>query len=304
MNMLFTSDTHVYPGHLSRTLKAAAELRPELVVLGGDLIPDWRRTIRDSIPSHRAWVEQKLLPAVQRFRQSFPEIRLFLDLGNDDLAAALPLLEVRDGIDLELLHMRVTRVGPGLALVGYMAVNPTPFRIKDREKPDGRSWTGLDVEGVRKEGEVTITGRDTPVTLNPASNGSIEDDLEELSELLESPRWGSDDFLFISHCPPRNTALDLTSMHTHVGSLAIRRFIERWSATGRLRATFHGHIHESPMMSGRVMQHFGSVPSFNVGQESQLLHALLLDTDDPAGTARLVTVDRSGVPWVEDGWNG
>jgi Icc-related predicted phosphoesterase len=85
-------------------------------------------------------------------------------------------------------------------------------------------------------------------------------------------------------------------MHTHVGSLAVCRFIERWSATGRLRASFHGHIHESPWMSGRVMESFGATPSFNVGQESQVLHALLLDTDDPAASARQVTVDRSGIP--------
>ncbi len=295
MKMLYTSDTHVYPGHLTRMLKAAAKLLPEIVVLGGDLIPDWQHTIRESIPSHRAWVEQKLLPAVQTFRQSFPDVRILLDLGNDDLAAALPLLEARDGIDFELLHMRVTRIAPQLALVGYMAVNPTPFGIKDREKPDGNGWTGLDVEGVRRMGEVTVSGNDAPVILDPA-NGTIEHDLEELSILLQGPRWQSHDFLFVSHCPPRNSALDLTSMHTHVGSLAIRRFIERWAATGRLRASFHGHIHESPMMSGRMRELFGHVPSFNVGQESQLLRALLLDTEDPGGSARLVTVDRSGIP--------
>jgi Icc-related predicted phosphoesterase len=293
--MLFTSDTHVYPGHLTRTLKAAAAIRPELLVLGGDLIPDWRRTIRDSIPSHRAWVREKLLPAVQRFRRSFPEIRIFLDLGNDDLAAALPLLEAEDGIDFELLHMKVARIAPHLALVGYMAVNPTPFRIKDREKPDGRDWTGLDVAGVLREGEMTVSGECAPTSLDPAA-GTIDDDLEELSGLLQSPEWKSHDFLFVSHCPPRDTALDLTSMHSHVGSLAIRRFIERWSATGRLRAAFHGHIHESPRMSGQVMQPFGSIPSFNVGQESQLLRALLLDTENPADSARLVTVESTGIP--------
>jgi Icc-related predicted phosphoesterase len=299
MKMLYTSDTHVYPGHLTRMLKAAAALRPALVVFGGDLIPDWKRTIRESIPSHRAWVEQKLLPAVQAFRQSFPDVRILLDLGNDDLAAALPLLEARDGIDFELLHMRVTQVGPQLAMVGYMAVNPTPFGIKDRERPDSRRWTGLEVEGVRRAGEVTVSGADRPVILDPG-DGTVEDDLEELSERLQTSRWSSHDFLFVSHCPPRNTALDLTSMHTHVGSLAIRRFVERWAAAGRLRASFHGHIHESPMMSGRMTELFGRVPSFNVGQESRLLRALLLETEDPADSARLVTVDRSGIPEIRE----
>jgi len=297
MKLLFTSDTHVFPGHLTRILKAAAELRPQLLVLGGDLIPDWRRTIRDTIPSHRAWVREKLLPTIERFHRSFPDTRIFLDLGNDDLAAAAPLLEARHGIDFELLHMRIAEAAPRLALAGYMAVNPTPFLIKDREKPDCRDWTGLDVMGVRREGVETVSGVERRTVLDPAS-GTIEDDLDRLSEELLSPRWSTHDFLFVSHCPPRSTALDLTSMHTHVGSIAVRRFIERWSATGRLRASFHGHIHESPSMSGRMIQSFGTAPAFNVGQESEVLQALLLNTDHPAETARPVTVDRSGIPTV------
>lgn len=299
MKMLYTSDTHVYPGHLSRLLKAAAELQPEIMVLGGDLIPDWRRTIRDSIPSHRAWVRNTLLPTVRRFRESFPQVRIFLDLGNDDLAAAAPLLEARDGIDFKLLHMRVAAIGPGLALVGYMAVNPTPFGIKDREKPDGRNWTGLDVPGVLRTGMITRSGQEVPITLDSAA-GSIEADLEVLSSLLSEPPWESHDFLLVSHAPPWDSALDLTSMKSHVGSPAVRRFIEVWGASGRLRASFHGHIHESPMMSGRVMHRIGAVPCFNAGQERELLRALLLDTDDPARSARLVTVDRSGHPVIDD----
>ncbi|MCU0587692.1 MAG: metallophosphoesterase [Syntrophobacteraceae bacterium] len=295
MKMLFTSDTHVYPGHLKRLLKAAAHLRPDIVVLGGDLIPDWRRTIRDSIPSHQAWAREKLLPAVENFRRTHPEIRVFLDLGNDDLAAAGPLLESRDGIDFELLHGRVVEISPQLALVGYMAVSPTPFGIKDREKPDCRDWTGLSIPGVRKEGETTVSGTAASCTLDPA-DGTMEDDLDGLSDVLGSSSWKSHDFLFVSHCPPRGTALDLTSMHAHVGSLAVRRFIEGWAASGRLRASFHGHIHESPRMSGRVMEPFGSVPAFNVGQEMDLLHALFLETDHPMASARIVTVDRSGLP--------
>jgi Icc-related predicted phosphoesterase len=299
MKMLYTSDTHVYPGHLNRVLKAATELHPELIVFGGDLIPDWRRTIRDSIPSHRAWIQDKLLPAVHRFRESFPEVRIFLDLGNDDLAAAAPLLQARDGIDFELFHMRVAAIGPRLALVGYMAVNPTPFGIKDREKPDGRNWTGLDVPGVLRTGMVTTSGEEVSITLDPAS-GTIEADLEVLSSLLRQPPWESHDFLFVSHAPPRDSALDLTSMSSHVGSRAVRQFIEGWGATGRLIASFHGHIHESPWMSGRVMERIGAVPCFNVGQEPELLRALVLSTDDPARSARLVTVDRSGHPVIDD----
>ncbi|MDY6830263.1 MAG: metallophosphoesterase family protein [Thermodesulfobacteriota bacterium] len=48
-------------------------------------------------------------------------------------------------------------------------------------------------------------------------------------------------FVLVSHQPPINTLCDRLSNGTHVGSLAVRRFIE----TRRPMACFTGHIHES-----------------------------------------------------------
>jgi uncharacterized protein len=287
MRVLFAADTHVHPGHLDRLLRLADDVIPDVVIIGGDLIPAWRRSIRESIEPHCQWVRERLLPCVEAFRAAHPETPVFLDLGNDDIAAALPLLEDRDGRGISLLHMKVTRLRPDLAVAGYMIVNPTPFRIKDREKPDCRDENGLDDPAVRKEGSRTEGGVETFLVLDPAK-GTMEDDLDELSKRLTAREWDGARFLFVSHCPPRNTVLDRTSHGVHVGSRAVRRFIEHWAGTERLIASLHGHIHESPIETGSIMERFGPVPAYNVGQQRDVLRALCFDSEDPVGSAELI----------------
>jgi uncharacterized protein len=293
MRILYTSDIHVHPGHLQRFLKSARELCPQVIIIGGDLIPDWKGSIQASIEPHKNWVSQVLLPRLKDFHETFQQVPVLLDLGNDDIAAARPLMEAHDGIELHLLHRRVVGIGERLAVAGYMAVNPTPFAIKDWEMPDCRDHDGLSQPRVARAGYVTGSGKATPFHLDPMA-GTMEEDLDELSAVLESPSWLDCSFIFVSHAPPRDTALDQVGSNAHVGSLAVRRFIERWGASGRLLASLHGHIHESPMVSGRIWQHVGGVLCFNAGQSPQMLRALLLDTSAISSSARLVTVSRSG----------
>jgi uncharacterized protein len=293
MKILYTADIHVHPVHLERFLKATRELVPQVLIIGGDLIPDWKGSIEASIEPHKLWVSNVLLPRIKEFNEAFPQTPVLLDLGNDDIAAARPLVEARDGLDLHLLHRRVVKIGERLAVAGYMAVNPTPFKIKDREKPDCKDHDGLSEPGVVKTGYVTGSGKAVPIHLDPMT-GTVEDDLDELSAVLGSPGWLDCSFVFVAHAPPKDTALDQLATGSHVGSLAVRRFIERWAATGRLIVSLHGHIHESPWSSGRIWQHVVGVPSFNAGQQPQVLRCLLLDTEAIVDSARLVTVTRTG----------
>ena len=219
--------------------------------------------------------------------------RVMIDLGNDDLAAARPLMEAADGIDLDLLHMRMVEVAEDLVVAGYMGVNPTPFLIKDRERPDTGEHDGLSARGVVKTGYVTYSGAATPYALE-STTATIEDDLAGLSSIMKDSRWGNSSFIFVCHAPPKDTALDCIHSGLSVGSLAVRRFIERWNNTGKLILSLHGHIHEAPWKSGRTWQYVGNVPCFNVGQTPKMLRALLLNTEAAIDSARLVTVSRDG----------
>lgn len=288
MRILFTSDTHAHPAHLDRLLGVARKLLPHAVIVGGDINPNWKGPIAASIRPHIRWIEERFLPSVEAFHQEHPEIPFLVDMGNDDISAARSLLEREDGKSLHLLHMRVVRLSENLAVAGYMAVNPTPFRIKDLEKADCIDWGGLSLPGIAHSGSITSGGMETPFTLDPSS-GTVEEDLAVLSGILEGDAWRKSSFVFVSHAPPRDTALDRTGSEAGVGSLAVRRFIEKWGHTGRLLCSLHGHIHESPLVSGRVWQYVGGIPSFNVGQQKHTLRAILLETSAPALSARLIT---------------
>ena len=97
----------------------------------------------------------------------------------------------------------------------------------------------------------------------------MEKDLELLSEQILKP------FIFVAHCPPWGTPLDLLSNGGHAGSLSIRRFVEHWSKEGRMLASLHGHIHESPQVSGVTHIRIHGALCINPGQRDRLQFALL-----------------------------
>ncbi len=288
MKILYTSDIHTDPNHLDRLLTAAGNLQVDAVIIGGDLIPVWEWTLSASIETQRRWICDVLFPRLAIFLRKSPSTSFFLDFGNDDLMANRPLLEERAGKYFTLIDRQIVALNDNLALVGYMFVRPTPFRLKDWEKVDCAHRAGLD-DDILESGAKTGTGVERPYRLK-LSDGTMEDDLARLTELLEKPPWQERDFIFVSHCPPVNSALDLLSDGRHVGSLAIRHFIEHWGSNGRLRASFHGHIHESPWMSKRVCDRITGVPCFNAGQKAGQLRALFFNARDIENSTHLVKV--------------
>ena len=110
------------------------------------------------------------------------------------------------------------------------------------------------------KGVVSGSGRLQENTIDTSSRDTIESDLAKLEDFINRP------FIFVAHAPPYKTPLDLTGSGQHVGSLSIRRFIDKWSTKGLLVASLHGHIHESPMMSGSVATRIHDALSINPGQ--------------------------------------
>ncbi|NLI81220.1 MAG: hypothetical protein GX443_05970 [Deltaproteobacteria bacterium] len=300
MKILYSSDTHVHPAHFQKLLTAAHSLKPAAIIVGGDINPDWKRGgIAHSIEPHRSWIRDRLLPAVADFRRTHPETQILLDLGNDDIAAARELLIPHDGKELHLLHRRVVPVGEEFAVAGYMTVNPTPFAIKDWEKPDCHERPGLKDAGVSRTGYCTRSGAPAPVELD-FSSGTMEEDLEALARSIAENVPLHRKLVFVSHAPPRDTALDLTQHGLHVGSLAVRRFLESRGKECRIAVSLHGHIHESPWQSGSVWEAVAGIPCFNVGQTNRHLRALFFSSEDPLESARLIVVEPSGEVGVRD----
>ncbi len=79
---------------------------------------------------------------------------------------------------------------------------------------------------------------------------------------VASARWK----IFVPHAPPRKTRLDRTFMGMHVGSTAVRRFIERNCP----HIVVCGHIHEA-----RGVDSIGETKMVNCGPASKGSYAVL-----------------------------
>lgn len=274
MKILYTSDIHADAGHLQAMLSAALETGAEAIIIGGDIIPHHlpRWEALGPLAAQKEYLRRVMIPAFSAFLERRP-IPIYLDLGNDDWISGRSLFAPHDGTLFHLLHMRRHRLGSadhlpagdhseGIDIIGYMCVPPTPFNRKDWEKADARDWPYPPENYVLLDGYLSRGGRLEEHTLDLDADDTIAADMDRLSAMVRGP------FVFVSHSPPYGTPLDVIQSGIQVGSISIRRFIERWAGEGRLLASLHGHIHESPHRSGAIHTRIGGVLCINPGQEN------------------------------------
>ena len=283
MKLLYAADLHTNRNHLGTLLGVAEREQVGAVVIGGDITP---KDIFDThgfaklVIGQRKYLANEFIPALRTFREKNSGTKVFLDLGNDDFSANRDVLGKAEQEGLfQLLHMAVHPLTDDLDIVGYMGVPITPFGIKDWEKPEK--------EGVFPPPESTTQGYVSTKeggtgllrrTINVHEDPSIEEELDEISQLIP---FGLKPFIFISHAPPHMTKLDCLYSGQHVGSVAVREFIEKWANKGLLRASFHGHIHESPAVSGSDVDYIAGIECRNPGQTEKELRYALWEFDYP-----------------------
>jgi len=147
--------------------------------------------------------------------------------------------------------------------------------MKDWDRWEEGLTPAAKMEGFRSEPEgglraFTFRGRERHESLAAELNG-LDRVLPEHPEPL----------LCVFHSPPYGTALDQIARGVHVGSHETRKFLER----RRPLLGLHGHIHESPSVSGKFADRLGGTICVNAGQVmGSALHAVWFAMDDPAGT--------------------
>jgi Icc-related predicted phosphoesterase len=285
MKILFTTDIHAHPSLLEELIRAAGRYRIDALIIGGDIVPHSLPQARalGLLDAQAAYLESTLIPALQRIKTQ-QDMDIYLDLSNDDFAANRHILEHYQGRLLHLLHMQKHALNAHIDVIGYMNVPPTPFQRKDWEKPDTADRPYAPGTRVRRKGYLTHAGRIQETVLDLDSDDTMEEDLHRLSARIIRP------FIFVAHCPPWDTPLDLLSNGQHAGSLSIRRFVEHWSREGRMLASLHGHIHESPQISGAVHTRIHRALCFNPGQQNRL-QFVILDITGDADAPGIVIVD-------------
>lgn len=280
MRVAYISDLHGSMKHYEAVLAAAHRCDCGAVIFGGDLAP---KNFRDGkFVQHQVdWHRNTLFPLLEQFRLKRPRTRIFFIMGNDDSRAAEKLFADRDGDIIEYLHLKSAELEPGLLLSGYNCVDISPFPLKDFERWDKRS--GILPAKMRLLNGV-VTGEEMKL-----ENFKFEDDPvlsvlptleEEMAPLAEKQKKGVS--ILVAHCPPIESSLDKMMLGKHVGSLAVREFIEKTQPA----LSLHGHIHESPAMTGSYRDEIGSTICVNPGQDPYkgIVHYVVFDTDNPGRT--------------------
>ena len=71
-------------------------------------------------------------------------------------------------------------------------------------------------------------------------------------------------------------------LDVHVGSIAIRRFIEERQPL----VTLHGHVHESARLTGSWRDRIGRTHLFSAAHDGPELALVRFDLEDPASATR------------------
>lgn len=270
----FVSDLHGSTSRYEKLFSAIEGQGPSALFLGGDLFP---------LALEEDFLDSYLLQRVSKLKEvmgpSYPAV--FLILGNDDPRCFEPRVQLAEERGLwNYIHGRKLCLH-GTPVYGYACVPPTPFRLKDWERYDVSRY--CDPGCVSPEEGV----RTTPVVDSDVKWGTIKDDLSRLTG--NEPL---DDAVFLLHSPPYDTPLDRAALDgkrfehvpldVHVGSIAIRRFIEARQPL----LTLHGHIHESPRLTGEWKTNIGRTVCVSAAHDGPELALVRFDLSAPAEAIR------------------
>ena len=251
--------------------------------MGGDLLPSGLNLAIAGDDTLTNFFQEILLQGFRKLRQEMGEQYppVFLILGNDD-----GLHEEADVIAAEAeklwvySHNRVVQFG-NFSVCGYSFVPPTPFQLKD--------WERYDVSRYVDPGAVSPEEGFHSVEIQPnlVRYATIKKDLEELAGDRNLART-----IFLFHTPPYRTNLDRAALDgkiidhvpldLHVGSIAVRRFIEQRQPL----LTLHGHIHESARLMGDWKDEIGETPVYSAAHDGVELALVRFDPENPAASSR------------------
>jgi hypothetical protein len=171
-------------------------------------------------------------------------------------------------------------LGP-YAVYGYACVPPTPFALKD--------WERYDVSRFVDPGCVAPDEGRFSVAVAEEEKGfpTIREDLEKLAGAEPLAQA-----IFLFHSPPYGTRLDRAALDgrqfdaapldVHVGSIAIRRFIEERQPL----VTLHGHVHEAARLTGSWQETIGRTRCFSAAHDGAELAVVGFDPREPGGAVR------------------
>ncbi len=277
MISFFVSDLHGKKDKYLKLFDTVYEKKPQFVFLGGDLLP------HSYLVSN--FIKDFLVENLRRLKSEMQNLypKIFLILGNDDAKSEEEEIinYSNEGIweyinfrSVELVKFRVH---------GYCYTPPSPFLLKDWEKYDVSRYVDPGCISP-EEGKRTVGLSNEEIKYS-----TIKKDLDSL---FGAQNIKNDIILF--HGPPYKTNLDRANLDNkfiehipldvHVGSVAIRKLIE----SKEPKLTLHGHIHESPRLTGSWKDNIGNTRCFSAAYDGKELAIIKFDYDKLDEAERII----------------
>ena len=255
MRFLFVVDLHGDEESYETALAVACDRGASAMINGGDLLPHGLRNAYAGQRNFLGWLRGYWAAARDA------GVACYAMFGNDDaraLAAGLDEI-ASEGLVTRLdgggwHELRGSGGADGWTILGFPWVPDTPFRLKDWCRHDDASRTSPPQFGPPLI-STSLGLIDVPVDAL-SRLPTIEEELSALPAPPDPSRA-----VFVAHGPPSGIGLSTTGDRKDVGSGACARFLER----SGFALSLHGHIHESPHVSGRWWGRLGRTVCANPG---------------------------------------
>jgi Icc-related predicted phosphoesterase len=279
----FVSDLHGREKYYQKLFSAVQQDIPKAVFLGGDLLPSGSLFFEGKNIFKNSFIDDFLVPELLKLREElknyFPQF--FIIMGNDDARMEEAVILRHDQENLwKYMHDRKIAF-MDYQIYGYACVPPTPFALKDWERYDVSHFVNPGALAP-EEGRLT-----SALSEKEIRDHTIQDDLENLSA-----GDSLDQAVFLFHAPPYQTRLDRAALDgrfvehvpldVHVGSIAIKRFIEMRQPM----VTLHGHVHESARITGFWQEKIGNTFAFSAAHDGPELAIICFDPAQPEKAIR------------------
>jgi len=268
MELVYSSDFHGSAWHYEQLLLLLQERSCDVLVLGGDILPDGDRGMPYGAVC--AYIRRDFRQFLQRVREIEGNIDVLTVFGNHDwIFSVEEFAKLQSESLLRMLdHQQLITIA-GIDFLGLSHSPPAPYWIKDFERRDltndpptnfgGYTWSP------EKNRIVSVTGR------------RYFTEKESLEQMLAETPAVDRPMIFVAHAPPCKSNLDYLEGGEQVGSCAVRRYIEK---VGPL-LSLHGHLHESPIESGHFTDRINDCLCVNPGQKHTELCAIRWNSEQP-----------------------
>lgn len=297
MKILFAADLHGKIRLYEEMFDIAIDEDVDVILLGGDLFPTRLGSLvhlitgtldfNVSLKNQYTFIDSYLRPSIDKFKEKMPSTQILYIPGNHDWEVTIEYLMRNKNVTY--IHGRSVEI-EGITFTGYGCVTDSFFWVKDfvrRDTPSEKISIESRYPCLSSAAGITISNDTEYLTERP----SIEEELRDIK--IGDPS----STVCMFHDPPFDTGLDTLFNGKPIGSKAIRRFIEEKKPL----VSLHGHIHEAPYVSEQYWTRLGNTLCINPGHDRDILHAVILDTDDPYGSLYHSVFGRSrpAKPWLK-----